>query len=112
MCPLPVRKMLAGLRWRWFAEFFTELPGLLAKSLNCSRFKFANRIILDPVAHLDRMAANLAVFHVDLILYRGVQHHRYMLPAMRAREEVLHSPQDTVARAAVGQEDHVASCHA
>jgi hypothetical protein len=40
------------------------------------------------------VAANLAVFHVDLASDRGIQHHRYLLPAMWAGEEVLHSIQD------------------
>ena len=62
--------------------------------LNRSGFKVAHRVILYRVAHLDRMAANLAIFHIDLAFHRGVQHHRYLLPATWAREEVLHSAQD------------------
>src|ERR1039457_3229139 len=62
--------------------------------LNRSGFKVAHRVILYRVAHVDRMAANLAIFHIDLALHRGVQHHRYLLPATCAREEVLHSAQD------------------
>ena len=37
------------------------------------------------------MAANLAVFNIDLAFHRGVQHHRYLCPAIWAREEILHS---------------------
>jgi hypothetical protein len=63
--------------------------------LNHSGFKVAYRAILYHVAHLDRMAANLAVFHIDLAFHRGIQHHRYLRPAVWAREEMLHSAQDT-----------------
>ena len=63
--------------------------------LNRSGFKVAYRAILYRVAHLDRMAANLAVFHIDLAFHRGIQHHRYLRPAVWAREEMLHSAQDT-----------------
>src|ERR1035441_3277093 len=40
--------------------------GLLGRS----GLKVAHRVILYRVAHLDRMAANLAVFHIDLASYR------------------------------------------
>ena len=67
-------------------------PGLgLLKSF-C--FKVAHRIILNCVAHFDWTAANLAVFHVDLASYGGVQHHRYLLPAIWARKEKLHATQN------------------
>lgn len=36
-------------------------------------FKFAHRVIAYRVVHFDRMAANLAIFHIGLALHRGVQ---------------------------------------
>jgi len=46
------------------------------------------------VAHLDRMAAHFAVLDIGLPLDGGVQHHGYLLKAVGAREEILHSDQD------------------
>jgi hypothetical protein len=41
------------------------------------------------------LAANLAVFHIDLAFHRGVQDHRNLFPATWARKEVFHSTQNT-----------------
>src|SRR5262245_21907890 len=41
--------------------------------------------------NLDGFAAYFAVFHVSLVDYRRIEHHRDDLPAVRAREEEFHA---------------------
>jgi hypothetical protein len=47
-------------------------------------------VILDCIADLDGLAANLTVFDVGLATDRNVQDHRDFFPAIRAGEAVFH----------------------
>ena len=60
------------------------------RSLKDRRFKLAHVVILNGVAYLDGLAADLAVLDESLALHGCVQDHRNPLPAVRAGEEILH----------------------
>jgi hypothetical protein len=47
-------------------------------------------IVLDGIADLDRVAADLAVFHIRLTPNREIEDHRNFFPAIRACEGVFH----------------------
>jgi hypothetical protein len=47
-------------------------------------------IIFDCVADLDGMAADFAIFHIDLAGNGEVQDHGDLFPAVRAHESVFH----------------------
>jgi hypothetical protein len=50
----------------------------------------SERIVLYTVTDLDWVAADLAVFNVDLAAHRQVENHRNLFPAIWAGERVLH----------------------
>jgi hypothetical protein len=59
--------------------------------LNNAGFEIHDRIVVHHVMDFDGFAAYLTVFHVSLVGYRSIEHHRDDLPAVRAREEEFHA---------------------
>jgi len=48
------------------------------------------RVVFRAVTDLDRIAAHLAIFDVNLAANGKIQHHRNLFSAIRAMEEMLH----------------------
>jgi len=59
--------------------------------LNRSGFKIDDGTFVHSIVNLDGFAAHLAVFHVGLVEYRSIEHHRDDLPAVWACEEEFHA---------------------
>ena len=78
------------LLFRWIRNAYRSLAGNPG-ALERVRFKVHYGFAVDGVVDLDGFAAHFAIFDVGLVRDRSVQDHRNLLPAIRARKEVLHA---------------------